>query len=492
MPDMTPVADQIIPPNPQAGLNAYSSMLGIQQQKLALQTGEAALPGVQAKAQQAQQENQELQALHQFTHKAMSDPAYFNPDGSPNVQKFQQGAMSVAGTYGQQYIGQATSNFNESVRNRKALLDLSNDQRQTIGQYMSAVAAKNGATTGDYLDAIEQARGVSSDSNYQRSIDSFLMHTPNVMSMPTAQASATLRQYARSAAIMTAAPGAAESVPAMGTVQGPQGIQPVQTSPQSPLGIGPQGAPFQQGVAPQVITQPGTQAPGILHPSGNVTGVGNAGQPQQQGTNWWNPPPGAVQWLHGTTGAIVDRANSAIQAANNSPMAIDALSRARALLDSGTWTGGAFSGFRDMKNLASSFGMDTSGAQNMSELTKNLARYEAARAASIGNTDAARALTAESGPNTKFDTGAAKNVVLQSLANERALQAIANLYQSSPNPQIAAQREQAFRSVPHLFQTYELGLMRNKKEADEFMERYGISGPELAKSAAMLRQMGAM
>ncbi len=73
---------------------------------------------------------------------------------------------------------------------------------------------------------------------------------------------------------------------------------------------------------------------------------------------------------------------------------------------------------------------------------------------------------------------------------EKIIQSYANLMQSAPTPQIAQQREQAFRSIPHLLQTFELGQMKSKQEVDEFLKRYDISGADLAKSRQMLQQLG--
>lgn len=491
MPEMTPVGNQIIPPNPMAGLNAYSQILGLQQQKLALATGEAQLPGVQAEAAQAQQRNQELQSLQQFASQASTDPSYRNQDGSLNVEKFQRDAMARAPVYGASYIGQMTSNANEAVRNRQSLLDLSNDQRKTIGGIFGAFAADPTANRTSLLDGIEQAREASSDPQYQRLLDNFLLSAPQTHGMTTDQESQTLRQYARNAALATNAPNAGESAPAMSLTQGPGGLQATQTNPQSPLGVGVVGSQIPQGVSPQVITQPGTGAPGVLHPSGGVTPIGAQG-PSQSPTNWWNPAPGQVQLLTATTGALAGRIQAGNQAANQSPMAIDALTRARSILDTGTWTGGTFSAFKDLKNLVAGMGLDTTSAQNASELAKNLARYEAARANGIGNTDAARELTADSGPNTKMDAAAVKAVVLQSLATEKMIQGYARVVGRPQTPEAAETAEDKFRSVPNLIQTYELGFMRSPQEVHDFAERYGLNPRDLAKQAQELRAMGAL
>ncbi|MDE2107275.1 MAG: hypothetical protein KGL39_59305, partial [Patescibacteria group bacterium] len=323
-------------------------------------------------------------------------------------------------------------------------------------------------------------------------------HTLN----PVLQSQA-IRQYARNAAMATNAPNTAESSPSGPVVQGPGGLQATQTNPQSPLGIGPIGQPIPQGISPQVATQPGTGGVSIIGPNGvarpitnaptQAPNAPNAAQPGQQGQsiNWWNPPPGAVNLLNQNVAALAKRTQGAISAANTTPQAIDALDRMRAILDQGTFTGTAFSGFKDLKNLAASMGIDTTSAQNSSELVKNMARYEAARAAAVGDTDASRALVEAGSPNFKMDAKAVKAVVLQSLANERIIQAYGKLMESTTNPQEGMQKETAFRSIPHLLQMFELGELKSKPEVDEFLKRYDITPAEMAKShQAYMQLMG--
>lgn len=475
MPDMTPVGNTIQPPNT---INAFANIVNL---KTAL-----------AQSQQEQQKNQELTALHQFTQNAMNDPQYHNDDGSLNAQKFQNDAMKVAPTYGQAYIGQAIQNANEGISNRQALLNLGGEQRKVIGGYFASVAADPKATYGTLLDAVEQAREANKDPMFQRSLDSMLLHAPPTHGMNAAQENQAIRQYARNAAIAVGAPEAQQSAPQIGTMQGPKGQQTIQTNPQSPLGVGPVGAPMKQGISPQIVTQPGTGAPNVVGPGGQASPITQAGGPQQQGTNWWNPSPGQLNFLTAQTQGVAQRAQAGIAAANTSPQAIDALTRAQAILDAGTWTGTAFSGFKDLKNLAASLGMDTSTAQNASELAKNLARFEAARAGQVGDTDAARSLYEAGAPNTKMDAEAVKAVIQQSLANEQMIQGYGRLMENSPDPQTAQQRETAFRSVPHLVQAYEAGQIKSKADMDAFLKRYGISAADLAKSRQQLRELGAL
>src|SRR6185312_2770245 len=175
----SPVA-QNVDVNPMTSL---SNLLSIKQKQQALQIGAQTLSADTAKAQQATQQNQELQALAAFTKKAATDPAYRNDDGSLNVQKFQNDAQAAAPVYGQAYIGQATSNANAMIDNRKALLGLSSEHRATLGNYFGSVAANPNADRDEFMDAVEQARGVSDDPQYQRAVDRMLMGSPQTHSL---------------------------------------------------------------------------------------------------------------------------------------------------------------------------------------------------------------------------------------------------------------------------------------------------------------------
>lgn len=485
----TPVANQMAY-NPEMALQSVSALMGIRQQKQQLQTQRAQTQIAQAQAAQAQQENGELQNLHAFTIKAASDPAYKNEDGSLNTQKFQEDASKVAPTYGQAYIGQITQNANESIKNREAILNLGKEQRAIIGNFFGAVAADPNAGQTEFLNAVEQARAANKDPAYQRALDSTLLHAPQTLNMPTDKSNQAFRQYARDVALGVQAPDASESAPVMGTVQAPGGLQPYQGSPQSPMGVGPVGQPLKQGIAPQIVNQPGTGAPNIVGPNGQATPITGAQQPGKQ--NWWNPAPGQIAQLEGNTQGVIQRTQDAVKLANKSQDAMDALNRINTIVDSGINTGTAFPALKDMKNLAASLGLDTKTADNASELAKNVARYEAARAGAIGDTDASKALTEASGPNYKMDNAALKAVTMQSLAIEKETQMYAKLMTNASDPQTAMQLEQQFRSIPNLVQTIELGQMKTQKEVDDFMKRYKLNGSDIQKSRQMLQSMGLM
>jgi hypothetical protein len=146
-------------------------------------------------------------------------------------------------------------------------------------------------------------------------------------------------------------------------------------------------------------------------------------------------------------------------------------------------TGGAFEDIKNMKNLMASLGADTQGADDMNSLVKNLARYEASRAtqAGLGGTDAARELAHNGSPNITLDNAALKGIVTQSLATEKALAAYANIQSRITDPNKLIENETTFRSIPHLIEGYEFGLARNATEAQQFLNKHGLTKQEMAE-----------
>jgi hypothetical protein len=203
----TPVATGINPPP--SPLGNLSGILGIQQQAQNLQTGQYKQQEAQAGASQAQQQNSELQALAAFTKNAASDPSYQNPDGSANVAKFQRGAMAVAPTYGQAYIGQMTQNFNGDVENRKALLGLGQEQQKTIATALQSIAQDPNASHESAVATIGNLRGLSSDPAFQGMLDRTLGRLPNTGMVPDKQGTSTIQQWAARAAAATGGPALA-------------------------------------------------------------------------------------------------------------------------------------------------------------------------------------------------------------------------------------------------------------------------------------------
>jgi hypothetical protein len=224
MAETTPVADHIIPPNPMATINSLSGILNLRQQQQALQTGQYQQQSAQATAQQDQQKNSELQALARFSASAMKDPKYQLPDGSLDVQKFQNDAMAVAPTYGQPIIGQTTSNVKEGINTRAAIQSLSAAQNAQIAAGLKGLASiPGGATKSQILDWKNQMESNNKDPAFARALDNallFMQPDPN-------------GGYSGAAAKMAAALGGM-SMQEPGTVDLGTSVQPTVTTTMGP------------------------------------------------------------------------------------------------------------------------------------------------------------------------------------------------------------------------------------------------------------------
>lgn len=505
----SPVAAGVEGPN--AGIQTLSGLLGLKQQQLGLaqqaltiQQQQQQLQSQTAEAQVATIKAQQTQALSKLNPKQ-----WVRPDGSLDIDAASQSVLSAAPNLGPEYLSRLQTMSQGSVATQKAYLSLNQDLQNGLRDILGTWGGNPKGTPSDLAQQMEiwqetlpkglQAAGQQIENHVLK-----VLTGPNLVTgVPHSideQRSAALA-YARAGLAPTEVGGPGGIATPQPTALNAGGsIIPGSVAPPAsgvPGAFTPHGKPVPTTLPPTVIHQPITNAPAVVggaqgttpKPIGGAT-AGNGGGAWWQGT--WQPQPGQSQMVAGQVEALQHRINAGEVAANSAPTAIDALTRARSILDNGTWTGNAFSATKDLRNLVASFGVDTSTAQNASELAKNLARYEAARAGSVGSTDAARSLYEAGAPNTKMDAAAVKAVVLQSLGIEKMIQGYAKAVGGAPDPHSALVAEQKFRSIPHLVQAYELGFMRNSKEADAFFSRYGVSGRELAKSAAMLKQLGAL
>lgn len=469
------------------GMQTLSDVMNVKRSQQALQTGVYQQQSAQANASQDQQKNQELQSLAQFTKQAASDPAYHNPDGSLNVQKYQTDAMKAAPTYGQAYIGQMTGNANAMVDNRKALLGLSNEQRSTIGGYFGAVAAKPNATREDFLDAAEQARGVSDDPAYQKAVDRMLMGAPDVRTLPTAQGAAALQQHARGIAMETNAPDTAQSTPSVSMVQGPQGLVPTNTNPQSPGGVAPIGPTQQQGVAPGAnIVKDAYDNQFILDPQTHrLTPVGGGGG-GGGGSGFRQPVAGQAQVLQDVENAraIGDHA-PAVRNVNDQLLQ----------LSSDTKTG---PGTQTVQKLAAVAGLP-SGARYQ-EITAYLDRQAALSARQMGvpNTNAGLAASQSATGTTEYTPAALQEKVkFADALNSGAVayrQGLDKAVGTGPKPDLS--KYQAFRGAwaqnfdPDVFRAEDAQRRGDKSELASLKQRLGPQGMQtLAQKSANLRKL---
>lgn len=496
-----PVAAGIQPSN---GIQTISSLLGLKQQQLALsqqqldiQQRQQTLSSLTSQASQAAIHTQNLQNLQSVNWNQFS-----TSDGY-DIQAAEQKALQVGGADGPPFVERLATMSQQGTAAKKAFFDLNQEYQAPIRAALGTWGADPNATVADLATRFDQIEGTVPKEN-QGAIRTIANNTLSLLTGPeTLSGAPRSPQQQHAMAVAFSRAGLTESevggpgglaTPVPGAVA--SGAYNIPTATNRMTGARTsQGGAIAEVLPPTVVSpHPGAGPPTVI---GGAGGTPNAPTSPAKGggqmPNWWTAAANNAQLNQVNVAALGSRIAAGNQAANAAPTAIDALERSRAILDqSGVSTGTLFPGIKDMRNALASMGVDTSGAQNMSELAKNLARYEASRAGSVGDTDAARSLYEAGAPNTKMDKAAVNAVILQSLGIERMIQGYAKAVGGAPSAQEAMAAEQKFRSIPHLVQAYELGFMRNKAEADEFFGRYGVSGRDLAKSAAELRAMGAL
>lgn len=274
----SPVAQNVNPVG--QGVQTLSGLLGIKQQQQALQTGAIQQQTAQAESQQAQQKNAELTAVGTLTKNAYTSGRYKNSDGSFNNQAFASDVAQVAPTYGQAIANDATVRAGEIYQNQKTLFGLNAARREQVGDALGTLAAQTDPTSGQptvnhnqVIDTIEQLRQQNpNDLDYSR------MLTSMAASIPPTASGQQLQQTLRNMALMTKSPTAGQTDQTMGTMQGPNGLQAVNTNPQAVGGVGPRGPGMAQGLAP--TEQPGYHA---AVTSATARAGGNAGSDIDRG-----------------------------------------------------------------------------------------------------------------------------------------------------------------------------------------------------------------
>jgi len=241
MPEMTPIASQVKPPDPNAGLGLMSSILGIQQQKQALQTGQYTQQSAQAGAQVDQQKAAELQAVGNLVKNASK---YKDQNGNFDNQKFANDVATVAPVNGQGIANDATMRAGEIYKNQQTLLNLDSSRRNTIADSFGAWAADPTMDHSKFIDNVEALRDQYKDNpGVSRMLTSMATAMPN-------SSGPQLQQALRNAAIAAKSPTADQTNPNVSTMQGPGGLQAVNTNPQAPGGVAPVGKPLPQGLSP--------------------------------------------------------------------------------------------------------------------------------------------------------------------------------------------------------------------------------------------------
>lgn len=476
MPDMIPVGDKIIPPNPNQAISSLSGILGVRQQQQQLQTGAQILAQEQLKTAQQQGVQSFFQNWDPSDHVA--------DDGTTDLDSALQSPQFKAAGNAKPAIMQSLLDIKQKqLGNKQALSSLNKDLVTQFGTAMGSLAADPDVKA----DQTDPATGVNAGrAKVDQFIQNFGKLSPDAARVATIYAPITqhapkgklvngiqaLQLQAQSASEQQAAQFPHSGMLTAGTRQYPTVTPPSTGVPQLT------GQSFD--VPSQVVTTPAGPL-GVASPSrGTVAPLTSAGPPGTPNVN-----PTAVQQATNlaTAQGVANRVQQAQAAANNTIQAQDALSRARTILDNPNApnTGGLFETKKAIKNLLAGAGIDTQGADDTNTLVKNLARYEAARAtqAGLGGTDAARELAHSGSPNVSLDNEALKGIVTQSLATEKALAAYANVQGRTQDPATLLKNESTFRSIPHLIEGYEYGLARNPQEADGFLQKHGLTRSQM-------------
>lgn len=478
-----PIATQIKAPDPSAGINAYSGMLGIKQQQQQLQTGQYTQQSAQANAQQDQQKNQELQAANALAINGAKSGRYDDGQGGVDRQKLANDILGVAPTYGQPIMSSLLSQANEVVANKQAHQSLSRDQQAQMGSTFGALATKSDLTNTDFIDALNTLTDQNKDPQFKRMAMSMLTHLP-----PNASPQ-QLQDVARrwSVAATDVGSAAAQTNPAVSTVQGPTGIQPVQTNPQAPGGIAPVGAPIKQGVAPGATPTPDSFGQvGVFDPQTNTwkpIGTGRAG----------SQPSGFKQ-------PVADQANvlselREARAATSQAGVTRNVNQHLLQLSDETKTG---PGTQAVQHIGAALGLPS--GSRYQEISAYLDRQAALQAQVMGvpNTNAGLAAAERASGTTEYTPQALREKVkFFDALNSGAMayrEGLDKAVGTGATPDLS--KYQGFRSAwtknfdPDVYRAEDAMRRGDKEELAEIRKRVGASGMKaLATKSANLRQL---
>lgn len=476
-----PVGAMIQPPDPNRGISTLSGILGIRQQQQGLAIAQQQLQQEQLKTQQARGVQDFFSSWDPSEH--MGEDGSTDLDSALTSKEFKNAGNAKPA------IMQALLDVkSRQLGNKQQLVSLNKDLVTQFGTGIGALAKDD--------DVLEDSTDPKTGVNIGRAkVDQFLgnfgklspdaariaqIYGPLTDHAPPGKLSKAVGMLQMQA--QSASEQQAQQNPVMGSFD--TGTQILPYTANRATGI-PQ--PTGQAINRQnVVATPAGPLAVSTPARGTLTPLATRG-PQELNTT------AAQQAVNvGSAQGITGRIQQAQAAANNTVQAQDALNRARTILDSpgAPNTGALVEWKRNIKNLLSTAGIDTQGADDTNSLIKNLARYEASRAtqAGLGGTDAARELAHNGSPNISIDNAALKGIVTQSLATEKALSAYANIQAKTRDAGQMARNEADFRSIPNLIQGYEYGLARNPREAEEFLQKHGLSRTDMARTRAAIRE----
>lgn len=471
-------------------------------QILSIKAQRQGLEGQAAEVKSVQQSQRQREALSKYDF-----AKHLGGDGTPDLNSLMNDPelRAAAGDQFLEVITKAAGAKQQQLQNKQTLVGLRKDQRAAFGEMINALRSDADVTQDNELgrQKLNQAMVQYGEMYGEDALPVLSAYAGQLQKVPKGKLGDALRAIG----LQTV------SVENQLEKQQPQylntGGEFRDINPLTPPGQSKPSIPSTIPPGMSLFTDPRTGNPYVINPQtgavgdlgGGIPGHGGVSPNTSPGTSTQPPSslpapmkPGEATVTAEQAKGISDRVSQTLEKADSSQQAIDALSRARTILDADLSTGKGFETIRNLSNVLAAVGVDTKGAEDANSLVKNLARYQASRAQAVGlgNTDAARELAEKGSPNTKIDREALKGVVTQSLAVEQALLAYSKIQSSVTDPQKLLKNEREFRSVPHLIQVYEYTLMRSPEEADKFLKKHGLGPDEIKKSLTKLRDLGAL
>jgi hypothetical protein len=298
MPEMTPVGNTIIPPDPARGINTLSGILGLQQQRQALQTGQyqqqsaAAAARSNQLAAQGQQENAQFFKNFDFTQHIADDgttdldSALTSPDfksAGPGKTAIMENLLKIK---------------QQQLDNKQALAGLNSSLVSQLGTQIGALA-KDPDVVADKTDPTTGVNGAR--AKVDQYFDNFSklspdaarvakLYQPMIDHVPAGKLASAVQMLQMQA--QDVGGQQAQQNPRSGAIDTGGTIYPTVTQPSSGV---PQftGQAIPKTLPPQVINQPVTNAPAQI---GGAQGtVPRPIGPPQAGPNNWQPYAGQQQ-----------------------------------------------------------------------------------------------------------------------------------------------------------------------------------------------------
>lgn len=458
MPDYG-IAAQVQPPN----VSSLSAILGIQQQRQALQIGAQQLVSSQAKATMDAQAARENQAAAQL----LSDPVgngVIDATGAPTPNAQSIIARTMPTTWTQHYgdivnAAKTKVDFTTSVNNLNAA-----ERGEIAGAYGRGAADPNNSKE-DVKDLVQSVvdskKGTPAYEDFQRIAaigNQIIDHASNRAQGQEPQGNESWRR---------AALGLNGTLLPATAVTGPGGISL------------PVSDPNAAGVRQLVHPVTGTRTLPTLGP-----GATNPAAPQ-------------ISYEQAVAQLAAGRQAQAQEGATRSPQIINALREARTIIEQNpnVLRGGMTPAMLQIRStLAGVFGADMDTAADGNMLAKQLAVASLGRANQFGagNTDAGRDLSIHASPNVAGDAKSLPKLINQAMGLEQYNIGVANAKAKVRSPQQQLDVETRLRSIPHGVEAFEAGNARTPAEADDILKRYNMSRAEMAAARKALRDAGAL